>query len=103
MVNLYIMQDFILSPITREELKLDISETIKKELQTILATLHPQKEETELLSRKDAAKVLGVSLPTLNEWTKSGTVKGYRIASRIRYKRSELDSSLSQIRTRKIL
>jgi excisionase family DNA binding protein len=54
---------------------------------------------SELLTRKEAADLLGVSLPTLNDWTKNGIVQGYRIASRVRYKKSELESSLKIIRT----
>ena len=53
---------------------------------------------TELLTRKEASKLLGVSLPTLLDWTNTGKIIGYRIASRVRYKRSELENSLAQIR-----
>jgi len=54
---------------------------------------------TQFLSRKEAAKLLGISLPTLSEWTKTGLVKGYRIARRVRYVRAEVESSMKAIRT----
>ena len=92
------MQDMLLSSIPYDQLKLELSETIKKELQTLFITLQPQAEKTEYLTRKQAAVLLGVSLPTLNEWTKSGLVPGYRIASRVRYKRASVEAALSQIK-----
>src|SRR5688500_3754628 len=95
------MQDVILTSIPMEQLKSEISETVKKEFQTLLLNLQPPKDQTQYLTRKEAAKVLSVSLPTLNEWTKSGLVQGYRIASRVRYKRAELETSLTQIKTRR--
>lgn len=56
----------------------------------------------ELLTREEAAQVLGITLPTLREYTKRGLVVGYRIGTRVRYKRSEVLGSLQQIRTPKL-
>lgn len=65
------------------------------------ATSHLQTKETiEFLTRKQTAIILGISLVTLSEWTKQGKVKGYRIGSRVRYKRDELNQSLQSIKTR---
>lgn len=61
--------------------------------------LQPPPEE--FLTRRDAAKMLGVALSTLNEYTKSGTVTGYRIGACVRYKRSEIEASLRAIRSYK--
>ena len=55
----------------------------------------------EFINRKEAAQLLGVSLPTLNEWSKTGVITGYRIATRVRYKRSELEQSILQMQTSK--
>jgi len=54
----------------------------------------------ELLTRKQAAAVLKVSLPTLNELTKAGTLKGYRVtgSNRLRYKASEVNNALTVIK-----
>jgi excisionase family DNA binding protein len=95
------MQDLLFSPVPIEQLKAELSETIKKELQALLLVIQPPKEQTEYLTRKEAANLLSISLPTLNEWTKEGKVIGYRIASRVRYKRSELETALIQIHTSK--
>lgn len=95
------MQNLILSPFSLEQLKTEISDAVKKEVAPLLNSFSTYKEETELLTRKEAAKLLSVSLPTILDWTKTGKIIGYRIASRIRYKRSEIENSLSQIKTRK--
>jgi excisionase family DNA binding protein len=55
--------------------------------------------QIEFLSIKDTCKLLGVTKPTLHNWTKSGKVTGYRISTRIRYKREEIENSVKQIKT----
>jgi excisionase family DNA binding protein len=93
-------KDFILSPLPMEELKTEISEAVLKHLSPLINSLTPLQPETELLTRKEVAKLYGVSLPTILDWTKTGKIIGYRISSRIRYKRSEIEKSLSQIKTK---
>lgn len=92
------MQKILLSPLNMEDLKTELSSAIVDQLTPILNPPPPQ--QFELLTRKEAAKLLGISLPTLLDWTKTGKVQGYRIASRVRYKRTELENSLSQIITK---
>jgi len=94
------MQNYILSPLPMEELKTEISEAVLKQLSPLINSLTPTQPEKELLTRKEVAKLYGVSLPTILDWTKTGKLIGYRIASRVRYKRSELEKSLSQIKTK---
>jgi excisionase family DNA binding protein len=53
----------------------------------------------EFISRKEAATILKVSLPTLGEWSKAGIIKSYRIATRVRYKRKEVIQALRQVKT----
>jgi excisionase family DNA binding protein len=73
--------------------------TTNQNLITLLTNIKEVKLPTELLTRKEAAKLLGVSLPTLSDWTNTGKIIGYRIASRVRYKSNELENSLSQIQS----
>jgi excisionase family DNA binding protein len=94
-----IKNEFILSPLTMEELKTEISEAVLQQLSPLINSLTPTQPETELLTRKEVAKLYGVSLPTILDWTKTGKLIGYRIASRVRYKRSEIEKSLSKIKT----
>ena len=56
-----------------------------------------EKEPVKILTRQETAKILGVSLPTLNEWTKNGTLQGTRIGSRVRYRMSDVEAALKNI------
>lgn len=98
------MQDLVLTSIPLETIEERFSNVVEQKFQTLLTVLQQQKQEQEpkeYLSRKEAAKLLGVSLVTLSEWTKTGKVQGYRIASRVRYKRAEIETSLSAIQTKR--
>lgn len=96
------MQNQILfNSITIEELKNEISLAVQKEIQSLMIPANATNQPESYLTRFDVAKIFGVSLPTLNEWTKTGKVQGYRISSRVRYKRSEIENALSKIQTRR--
>jgi excisionase family DNA binding protein len=57
---------------------------------------HPQ-PKTEYLTRQETAQLLGVTLPTLHEWTKNGTIQGTRIGTRVRYRLADVEASLKDI------
>lgn len=84
-----------------EQLKSELTEAVFNKVAPLIHSVSKPQPDTELLTRKEAAKLLGVSLPTILDWTKTGKITGYRISSRIRYKRHELETSLSQIKTRR--
>lgn len=92
------MNNQIFSSLPLEQLKTEISQEILDRITPLLQGVNKPTPSTELLTRKEASKLLGVSLPTLLDWTNTGKIIGYRIASRVRYKRSELENSLKQIR-----
>mgnify|MGYP003717000603 FL=1 len=58
-----------------------------------------EKKPLTLLTRKETAKLLCISLPTLHDWTKTGIIKAHRIGNRVLYKLEEVNDSLSEIRT----
>lgn len=61
------------------------------------AIQHPAtKNQSNLISRKEVAALLKISLPTLHDWTKSGLLTSYRIGSRVLYKLSEVELSITQ-------
>lgn len=92
------MQDqFVLSAIPRTELVNDIAEAVRDMITAQPAAYSPIPEE--LLTRVETAQLLSITLPTLRDYTRRGLVEGYRIGSRVRYKRSEVLGSLQQIRT----
>lgn len=93
------MENIILSVVPLEAIKIQIAESVRIEMSKLLQPSLVNQSD-ELLTRKEAAKILGVSLPTILEWTKQGKVKGYRIGSRVRYKKFEIESSLTLIKTK---
>lgn len=95
------MSQQLFSSLPLEQLTTELTEAVFNKVAPLIHSVNKPKQETELLTRKEAAKLLGVSLPTILDWTKKGKITGYRIASRIRYKRHELETSLSQIQTRR--
>ena len=83
-----------------------ITEILESVLQRHFPKVAPQpaQKETatvEYCTRNEAAKILKVSLVTLNDWSKNGTIKAYRIGTRVRYVRTEIESSLHQFITSK--
>jgi excisionase family DNA binding protein len=90
------MQNTLLSPIPLDELRNLISESVKVEVEKI-SSLYKPTNQTELITREETSQLLGISLPTLNSWTKLGVLPSYRIATRVRYKREEVLNSVSKV------
>jgi len=82
--------------ITPEELKQSIISEIRLELKEMSKKFQPVRP-TEYVTRKEAAKILKVSLVTIHDWNKKGILKPYRLGNLIRYKRIELDKALIDI------
>lgn len=95
------MADQLFSSLPLEQLTTELTEAVFNRVAPLIQSVNKPQPETVLLTRKEAAKLLGVSLVTILDWTKKGKITGYRIASRIRYKRHELETSLLQIKTRR--
>ncbi len=56
-------------------------------------------EDQEYLTRKEVAKLLKISLTTLNDWSKQGIVQAYRIGNRVLYKKKEIEDSVSKVQS----
>ena len=69
---------------------------IKAEL-SLLTKNYKSKQEDELITRQETAKILKVSLSTLLNWRKAGIIIDYRIGNKVRYKKSEILNSLTKI------
>jgi excisionase family DNA binding protein len=53
-----------------------------------------EKDLDRLYTREEAANYFRISLPTLNNWSKSGILISYRLGNRVYYKQSEIESAL---------
>mgnify|MGYP000948413612 CR=1 FL=1 len=90
------MQNLILHTIPLSELKSFIQEAIQSELTQLYQ--HSEKGESErLYTRKEVADLLGISLPTLNTYTKEGIIDAYRLGTQVRYKYEDLEKALKKI------
>lgn len=94
------IQNLILHSIPLNELKDFIQEAIQSELTHIKQPTDKDNSE-RIYTRKEVANLLSISLPTLNVWTKEGTIKAYRIGSQVRYKHSDVEQALQEIGTLK--
>lgn len=92
-------EPIVLSPIPLPDLLGEITKAVRSELDARAPTTAPPAEE--LLTRDQAAQLLGITMPTLREYTRRGYVTGYRIGTRVRYKRNEVLDSLQRMRTAK--
>ena len=84
----------------KEELKIAVSEAVIAEFAKFASLQKPQ-SETEYITRKETALILGISLPTLNDWSKNGIIPSNRIATRVRYKKSDIEASLDKVQSLK--
>jgi len=94
--------EIILSGITFEQLQNSFRSIVKNEVEQIIKNLPTSQEPApELITRKETAHIYGISLVTLNEWTKTGIVPAQRIGTRIRYNRADVYNSLKDVETLK--
>ena len=73
----------------------DLLERIGKLIDTKLNQPKPvEKNSTNFLSRQEVCKLLKITLPTLNDWSKLGRLQSYKIGNRVLYKLDEVENSL---------
>ncbi len=82
----------------------ELAFAIAEQLKQLWMAQQPQKKEPAIppheekyLTRKEAAKKLKVSLPTLHDYTKRGIIKGFRFGSQVRYLESDIMAALTQM------
>lgn len=61
-----------------------------------------QPEKPRLLTRKELAAFLKVSLPTIHSWTKLGIIQSYRVGRKIYYKSTEIEEGMIKRKFRRI-
>jgi len=86
------METSLVVQITPEELTTIIRDAVRIELSTWTPPNADLKNEMpEFLTRHEVAKLLRISLVTLHEWDKAGTIpKKITVNGRVRYRRDEI-------------
>jgi len=72
-------------------------EALRQIVREELTALQPTQPTSNYLTRVEVSKLLKISLPTLNEYTRKGIIKGSRIGSRILYLESDIASAVREI------
>lgn len=70
--------------------------SLENRLAQLQKTVNP-KQKTVLLTRKQVAKLLNISLPTLHAWSKNKVLNPFRIGNQVRYKENEVLEALQAI------
>lgn len=82
--------------------KADI-EAVLQEVKALAATVNTiagiRPDDNDLLTRKEVAEMLRISLPTLSEMTQDGRIPGRRTGRKIVYRRRDVLKSLEVIKS----
>ena len=76
-----------------EEFKKEILAGVEKLLKEFSAQFTSKNPEI-WMSIKDVGELLGISSRTINNWSKEGILKDYKIGNRVRFKRSDIEQTL---------
>lgn len=87
------MSEIILHGITIEDLLVKIGKIIDDKITKKDSLIS---NEAQYLSRREVAKLLKISLPTLHDWTKLGWLQSYKIGKRVLYKPHEVEQALTK-------
>lgn len=85
------MNQVLLNGIELSDLLTLFKEIVKSELQVLLSSKHVDRAYTpKLLTSKETAKLLSVSLVTLHDWKLSGKIPYIKIGTRVRFEEQEV-------------
>ena len=87
----------ILESFSRDELKEFLREIIEESLKKDIRPKEKVKTNP-YLTRFQVVEMLQISLPTLNNWSKAGTVQSYRIGHRTLYKLDEIEQAVQKVK-----
>ena len=93
------MNSIILQGINTDDLKKIFREVIEETKQE--SKPKESGKRPVYLNRFEVVELLKISLPTLNNWSKSGIVQSYRIGNRILYKASEIEDAIHSVKNLK--
>lgn len=75
----------------------EFQEQLARAIEKALNKFDSRNRQVEYLTRKETAQRLHISLPTLNEYTKSGKLRAYRIHGRVLYRKDDVDAALTAV------
>lgn len=84
-----------------EELKILVQESVNMAIQPLISSQKIVENGDLLITRKEAADLLHISLTTLDTYTKQGLLVRYKVGHRVLYKKSEIIASVEKIKATK--
>lgn len=85
----------LINGISPKDLENMISRIIDEKLDNVSRNPEPEvKGKDGYFTAKETAKILRVSVDTLNKWTKIGVITPRRIGTSIRYTQGDIDNAL---------
>ena len=75
----------------------ELTEAVRKVLREEISQIQQKHKDPVYLTRNEVSKLLKISLPTLNEYTRKGIIKGSRIGTRILYREKDILDSIKSI------
>ena len=87
-------KNLFISGLTPQEFKKMLIEALEQVIEPSKSA--KESRSIELLTRKETAKFLRISLPTLADWTKQGLIHAIPMGRRIFYSASEIQNELEK-------
>jgi predicted DNA-binding transcriptional regulator AlpA len=75
---------------------IELKTIIKDAFREVIAENETPKQGSDLRTRERVLEELGITAPTLADWTRRGIIPSYRIGGRVYYKQSEIDAALTR-------
>lgn len=77
----------------------DIEALISKVIDDKMKSTNPAPTNmaSKLLTRQETAKLLKISLPTLDNWTNAGLIKAKRVGTRVRYVYYDVEAAIKDM------
>jgi len=95
------MEQIILTGVNLNELLERIGQIIESKFDAVSLSKKEIENRSKFISRFEVAALLKISLPTLNDWTKLGWLKSYKMGNRVLYKADEVESALCKVSANK--
>ena len=95
------MTNLFLQGLSLDDLKSTIQCIVADEIKNALITLTdslPKDKTPEYLTRRQTAKMLGISLPTLHSYVKKGFLTAHRVGEKtVRFKKEDVEKALNAV------
>lgn len=85
----------ILQNVSLSDIEALVSKVIDDKIKSITPT--PTSVTSKLLTRQETAKLLKISLPTLDGWTNAGLIKAKRVGTRVRYVYADIEAAIKDM------